>query len=78
MFGRGAGFIRNDRMLVEGKPDTVVAFYDSLTQRSRGTAHTVQLARTARFMIPVWEVFVGNHLASLKDTLEYQLWKEEE
>ena len=40
--GRKAGPIRNERMLVEGKPDVVVAF-----PGGRGTAHMVRIAREA-------------------------------
>jgi len=40
--GRKAGPIRNRRMLVEGKPDLVVAF-----PGGTGTAHMVRIAREA-------------------------------
>lgn len=40
--GRGAGPIRNKRMLSEGKPDLVVAF-----PGGSGTAHMVRIAREA-------------------------------
>ena len=40
--GRGAGFIRNARMLKEGKPDLVVAF-----PGGEGTRNMVTLARRA-------------------------------
>ena len=36
-YGRGAGPIRNRRMLEEGQPDLVIAFHDDLS-RSKGTA----------------------------------------
>jgi len=39
-FGRGAGPIRNRRMLEEGQPDLVVAFHDDLS-RSKGTADMI-------------------------------------
>ena len=45
--GNSAGPIRNQRMLDEGKPDLVVAFYDKARTRSRGTAHMVSIARQA-------------------------------
>jgi hypothetical protein len=41
-YGKSAGFIRNKRMLDEGKPDLVIAF-----PGGRGTAMMVQLAREA-------------------------------
>lgn len=40
--GRAAGPIRNQQMLVEGKPDLVVAF-----PGGNGTAHMVKIAREA-------------------------------
>lgn len=42
-YGKAAGILRNERMLEEG-PDLVVAFHENL-QHSRGTGHTVRLAR---------------------------------
>ena len=36
-YGRGAGPIRNQRMIDEGKPDLIVAFHDDIT-KSSGTA----------------------------------------
>ena len=39
-YRRGAGPIRNTRMLEEGKPDLVVAFHDYLG-RSKGTADMI-------------------------------------
>lgn len=47
--GRSAGMVRNRRMLVDGKPDRVVAF-----PGGRGTANMVQLARDAG--VPVQEI----------------------
>lgn len=40
--GEGAGFARNIRMLVEGKPDRVIAFHKN---NSPGTAHTIEQAQ---------------------------------
>ncbi len=40
--GKAAGFLRNVRMLREGRPDLVVAF-----PGGKGTAHMVGLARRA-------------------------------
>ena len=42
--GRAAGPIRNRKMLVEGKPNLVVAFHDSLAE-SRGTRNMIGQAR---------------------------------
>ncbi len=40
--GKAAGFVRNARMLRDGRPDLVVAF-----PGGKGTAHMVKLARAA-------------------------------
>lgn len=45
-FGKRAGFVRNKRMLDEGRPDVVVAFARDLAS-SRGTNMMVELARSA-------------------------------
>lgn len=37
-YGRSAGFIRNEQMLRENKPDKVYAFWDG---KSRGTRHMI-------------------------------------
>jgi len=42
-YGRAAGPIRNKRMLLEGRPDRVVAFHDDLS-KSRGTADMLRQA----------------------------------
>jgi len=47
-YGKGAGPIRNQRMIDEGKPDGVVAF-----PGRTGTANMIDLAHKAG--IPVWE-----------------------
>jgi hypothetical protein len=49
--GKAAGFIRNQRMLDEGKPEVVVAFTDDLAT-SRGTSDMVRRARAAG--VPVY------------------------
>jgi hypothetical protein len=46
-FGKRAGFVRNKRMLDEGKPNLVLAFVDKPLAESRGTAMMVDLARQA-------------------------------
>lgn len=45
-FGKPAGPIRNRRMLIEGRPDMVVAFHTAL-QQSKGTKDMVEIARKA-------------------------------
>jgi YspA, cpYpsA-related SLOG family len=47
--GKSAGFLRNARMLREGRPDLVAAF-----PGGKGTAHMVKLAREAG--VPVLEI----------------------
>lgn len=46
-YGKTAGVVRNQRMLVEGKPDYVLAFVDKDLAESRGTNHMVKIARAA-------------------------------
>jgi hypothetical protein len=45
--GKGAGPIRNQQMLDDGKPDQVWAFVDKPLDKSRGTADMVRRARAA-------------------------------
>lgn len=52
-YGRSAGPIRNQRMLVEGKPKLVLAFHPDLA-RSKGTGHMVQIARQAGVEVKVF------------------------
>lgn len=51
LFGRPAGPIRNKRMLDEGKPDIVLAFFAG--RRTRGTQNMVKQAKEAG--VPVVE-----------------------
>ena len=44
--GRAAGPIRNTQMLVDGKPDLVVAFHNNLTD-SKGTKDMIRQAKAA-------------------------------
>ena len=59
--GRGycgfAGLRRNEQMLLQGKPDIVVAFHRSFNQ-SKGTLHMVTIARKAG--VPTF-VFPSSH-----------------
>lgn len=50
--GKAAGIIRNRQMLVEDKPDLVLAFHPDLAE-ARGTRHMVEIARKAG--VPVLE-----------------------
>lgn len=45
-FKKAAGPIRNNQMLKEGKPDTVLAFHDDI-RNSKGTKHMVSIATKA-------------------------------
>ena len=55
-YGRAAGPIRNRRMIIEGKPDRVVAFHDDLS-KSKGTANMIKQARKQRVPIEVMKSF---------------------
>lgn len=52
-YGKGAGPIRNQQMLDEGKPDLVIAFHDYIDE-SKGTRDMVLRAKEAG--IPVYIV----------------------
>lgn len=45
IYGKAAGPRRNHKMLTEGAPDIVIAFYNR--RRTPGTAHMVKIAREA-------------------------------
>lgn len=45
-YGRSAGPIRNRQMLVEGKPNLVIAFHDDI-EHSKGTKNMLEQARKA-------------------------------
>ena len=51
-YGKAAGPVRNAEMLVDGKPDLVLAFHDNLST-SRGTRDMVQRARKAGVPVEV-------------------------
>jgi hypothetical protein len=63
-FGRGAGPIRNQQMLDEGKPTVVMAFHPSLKD-SRGTLDMVKRARSANLPV-TWLDDKGNSLTGSK------------
>ena len=44
-YGRAAGPIRNRQMLVEGKPDLVLAFFAVPYEQSKGTRNMVEQAK---------------------------------
>lgn len=52
-YGRAAGPIRNTQMLVEGKPDLVVAFRG---QNSRGTQNMINQAMKAGIEVRIIEI----------------------
>lgn len=54
--GRGAGHIRNQKMLTEGDPSIVWAFVDKPLAESRGTADMVRRARKAGIATYVIEI----------------------
>jgi hypothetical protein len=51
-FGKAAGPIRNNQMLLEGKPDVVLAFHKDLS-KSKGTKDMVTKAKRAALPIVV-------------------------
>jgi hypothetical protein len=51
-YGKAAGPIRNQQMIIDGKPNMVYAFYTDKVH-SRGTKNMVKQAKEAG--IPVWE-----------------------
>lgn len=55
-YGKRAGYLRNAKMLEDGKPDLVLAFTDNL-QESKGTAMMVKLAKAAG--VPVYVIGRG-------------------
>lgn len=64
-YGRAAGPKRNHDMLVEGRPDLILAFHDNLAE-SRGTADMVRQAR--RVHLPV-RVYSRDGVELLRDQL---------
>jgi len=55
-FGKAAGPIRNRRMLIEGRPELVLAFHNDIS-RSKGTKDTVEQARALGIPVKVVRVF---------------------
>lgn len=45
-YGLSAGYIRNKRMLDEGKPNIVLAFHDDISN-SKGTKNMLEIAKNA-------------------------------
>jgi hypothetical protein len=76
LIGRGAGPLRNQQMLREGKPDQVLAF-----PGGRGTAHMMRIAKKAG--VPVQEVqtvdveaaFARQIDADAQEMVAPELWK---
>lgn len=56
-YNQGAGHIRNQQMLDEGKPDLVIAFVDKPLRYSHGTSNMVGRARQAKIPIYVVQKF---------------------
>lgn len=52
LHGKSAGPIRNRRMVLEGKPDLVIAFHTNL-KKSKGTADMVAYARSKGIKVEV-------------------------
>lgn len=52
-YSRGAGIIRNQVMIDEGKPDLVLAFHENISE-SRGTKDMVNRARRAGVKVEIF------------------------
>jgi hypothetical protein len=52
-WGKAAGPIRNQEMLMEGKPDMVLAFHNNI-DASKGTKHMVQIAERAGIQVLIF------------------------
>ena len=55
-YGKSAGFIRNSKMLEEGKPDLVLAFQIG---ESKGTQHMVDIAVEAGVEVRLLRIYKG-------------------
>ena len=51
--GRAAGIIRNKEMLIDGKPDYVLAFHDDI-KNSKGTGNMIKITQKAGVLFTVW------------------------
>jgi hypothetical protein len=54
IYGKGAGPIRNQKMLDEGKPDLVLAFHENIDE-SKGTRDMVHRARGAGVKVVIFK-----------------------
>ena len=53
-YGKGAGPVRNLKMLKKGKPDQVLAFHENITM-SRGTKHMIELAKSESVPVKIFK-----------------------
>lgn len=60
--GKGAGHIRNEKMLKEGKPDLVIAF-----PGGKGTANMVKIAKEAKVKV----MMIGEPIKDFSGGLEF-------
>jgi hypothetical protein len=54
LYGKAAGHVRNRQMLVEGKPDLVLAFHSNI-EKSKGTKNMVEQARKAGVPVKIFK-----------------------
>ena len=54
IYGRGAGPVRNQQMLDEGKPDLVLAFHENLSE-SKGTRDMVNRAKGTGVKVEIFK-----------------------
>jgi hypothetical protein len=60
-YGKRAGFIRNQQMLDEGKPNVVLAFFTDIHNKSKGTLGMIKIAQKAGVEVFVFpEISGGN------------------
>lgn len=63
IYGRGAGPVRNQQMIDEGKPDMILAFHDNI-QESRGTKNMINKGVNARKKVILIEKGIEREIIS--------------
>lgn len=72
-FGKGAGPIRNKKMLLVGKPEMVFAFHANIF-KSKGTKDMIEQAEAAGVPVRLFGKG-GQELLELQDTREERRWQ---
>jgi hypothetical protein len=63
-YGKRAGYVRNQQMLDEGKPNVVYAFVDKPLAESKGTAMMVDIAHRAGVPVVIVQALWPPHMDS--------------